>query len=169
MKKFIFALTVFCLSFSVFADKAEANHGVRPYGIYSGYYSNYIYRWGWITPGIYVGALGYNYVPYVRPYRPNRFAAIAYSAKTGSTGWSYGNFNRYDAERGAVNGCGDATCESFLWVRNGCAALAKDSTSNRIGWGLARQKYQARSTAIRGCRRGGTATDCKIIAWACSG
>ncbi len=97
----------------------------------------------------------------------DRFGALAYSPRTGATGWSHDYDTRRGAERRALNGCRDnaSDCRVAIWTKNACAALA---VGRNGGWGSYwhTNKAKAKSRAIRECRK--RDKGCKVKRWICT-
>jgi hypothetical protein len=96
------------------------------------------------------------------------FGAIAYSPRTGATGWSYGKYSRGEAERAAGRNCDRYAddCRTAIWFKNACGALA---TGPNRGWGAdwGYDRREAEYRAIGTCSR--NAQGCEIRRWQCSG
>ena len=109
-----------------------------------------------------------NGVTLVSANSANRYGAIAYSPRTGATGWSHkNNRTRYDAEQRALNGCYKYAddCRIATWTRNACTALAVGRNGSwGTGWNVI--KARAKSRAIRACRK--RDSGCKIKRWICT-
>ncbi|SMC56545.1 DUF4189 domain-containing protein [Rhizobium sp. RU36D] len=99
--------------------------------------------------------------------RADSYGAIAYSPRTGSTGWSYSFDTRVGAERRAMQGCTSHArdCRIAIWFVNACGALSVGSSGWGSGWGSdrARAEYEAN----RSCS--GQTRGCRVIRWQCSG
>ena len=113
---------------------------------------------------------GFTYLPYHqnRPYY-SRFGAVAYSVHTKNVGlaWNHNTLNEAVAQ--ALSFCGVGDCRPVVWVQGGCAALAVNRVSTRIGWSYADSQLRATTGALRACHSGenGSAR-CNIEAWICS-
>jgi hypothetical protein len=85
---------------------------------------------------------------------PNdRFAAIAYSSKTGKWGWGSNYPTKAAAIARALKECGRRDAETF-WCRNAWGALAlSDKKPGVYGWSWGATEAAARSDAIRQCRK----------------
>jgi hypothetical protein len=92
------------------------------------------------------------------------FAAISYNKNTGLYGFSKGYSTRAAAEERAAQECG-AYCETVIWARDACAALATAS-SHAYGTGWDTDQESANQTAMNVCS--GYADDCSIVAEVCS-
>ena len=92
------------------------------------------------------------------------FAAISYNKDTGLCGYSKGYGTRAAAEERAAQECGPY-CETVIWARDACAALATAS-SHAYGTGWDTDQESADQTAMNGCST--YADDCKLMAEVCS-
>ena len=103
----------------------------------------------------------------------NYFAAIAANKAIGTYGYAFDQLTRPAAEARALAECQDASpthasqCQTYVWVRNGCAALAarerNDGSLSRIAWGIGNTKRKAKQRALEA---GGPRTS--ILAWVCT-
>ncbi|MBV9515095.1 MAG: protein kinase [Mycobacteriaceae bacterium] len=72
------------------------------------------------------------------PVTGSKFVVIAYSGATGAYGWANNYDNQDDANTAAMNFCkqyGGTDCKLAAWAKDGCAAVAKSSTSWHGGYG----------------------------------
>lgn len=92
------------------------------------------------------------------------FAAISYNKNTGLYGYSKGYNTREAAEERAAQECGPG-CETILWTRDACAALATAS-SHAYGYGWDTDQESANQTAMNGCSE--YAGDCSLVVEVCS-
>lgn len=92
------------------------------------------------------------------------YGAIAFSNSSGALGWANDYGSRGSAENAAMSECGGG-CESVLWFRNACGAIAT-SSDHSYGTGWATSRGQAEAIAMRGCRQ--HASDCSIERWVCT-
>ncbi len=96
------------------------------------------------------------------------YAAIAYSRSTGNSGYAFNFATRAGAEARALERCGASDCSIYVWVRNGCCALAVGD-GNRYGWSWrygANAYSEARSRAMAECNA--RTGNCRIVAWTCT-
>jgi hypothetical protein len=94
----------------------------------------------------------------------DHFGAIAFSTKTGATGYSYDYGSGIDAQNAALYSCGpDCTVVSVF--TNACGAFAVGA--NR-GWGSAwaSSGSQAQINAMNSCSA--RTLDCTVVQWACT-
>jgi serine/threonine-protein kinase len=94
---------------------------------------------------------------------PDSFGAIAITPDASVWGYAYNHPTRAEAERQALEECGQADCQVKLWFKNACGAIAKDDQGN-LGWAWAETRTQAEAEAISSC---GTGT-CQIETWVCT-
>jgi len=92
------------------------------------------------------------------------FAAISYNKETGLYGYSKGYSSRDGAEERAAQECGPG-CETVIWTRDACAALATAS-SHAYGTGWDTDQESANQTAMNICS--GYADDCSLVVEVCS-
>jgi serine/threonine-protein kinase len=153
-------------------SRAEANWPpYQPY-VYESVYVNTGVAFGWgyfpIVYPYYVPYYGYSY-----PWLGTGFGAIAYSPQTGKVGWSYAYGTRLAAEQAAQAYCGDWTCASVVWVRNGCAAIAgaasiiESPAAPFVGWAYDGTAQGAMANANYACEVG-SGHPCQNLAWVCS-
>ena len=83
---------------------------------------------------------------------PNdRFGALAYSPKTGKSGWGSNYPTKAAAIARAVKECGRRDAKTF-WFRNAWGALAlSDKSPGGYGWSWGATEAEARSNALRQC------------------
>lgn len=95
------------------------------------------------------------------------YGAIAYSASTGSHGYSYDYPTRADAEYRAMQECNayGPGCQVATWFQGQCGALATGQTG---GWGgsYGATQYQAEQKALQICRQHDR--NCQIVRWVCT-
>ena len=175
-----FALALLCapgLSKQAHADTPVAEsavaqhaygHGIG-YGpiVHVGTYGGYPVGWGiyGFGPVFLPPFYGHSY-NWTGPWAPT-FGALAYSPDTGQVGYGWGQPSRFHAENTALNFCGDATCESVVWVRGGCAAIAKSPELESISWSYAYTRVGAELHAKAGCEDAGGLA-CETLVWVCS-
>lgn len=94
---------------------------------------------------------------------PDSFGAIATTPDANVWGYAYDHPSRAEAERQALEECGESDCQVKLWFKNACGAVAKDDQGN-LGWAWGETQTQAEAEAISSC---GTGT-CKIETWVCT-
>jgi len=151
----------------------------RIHRIYRSDFPPFVYRrvttgvtatFGWYPYGVYkyVPVYGHSYWRNFG-YQPrfSKFAAIAYSAKTGNRGYSYRASTRWAGERIAKLQCGAKDCETVVWVQGGCAAVAKSQAGQEFAWAIDSTLWSAQRWAMIGCRRSG-AKDCRMLSRTCS-
>jgi hypothetical protein len=92
------------------------------------------------------------------------YAAISYNKQTGLYGYSKGYDTQDGAEERAAQECGPG-CETIIWARDACVALATAS-SHAYGGGWDTDQESANQTAMNGCSQ--YADDCEIVAEVCS-
>jgi hypothetical protein len=98
-------------------------------------------------------------------FADNHFAAIAYSPATGSSGTSWNYCNAGSAQQSAIGYCGQADCQSFLWVENQCGAVAV-AKNGASGWALNGDRGLARANALTQCE--GVGDGCVVLADVCT-
>lgn len=91
----------------------------------------------------------------------DNFGAIA-TSDSGAWGYGYDYPSRAQAERAALEECGDADCRVQVWFKNACGAVAKDGTN--LGWGWAGSRQEAEANAMSECGTGA----CRVVTWACT-
>ena len=94
---------------------------------------------------------------------PDSYGAIATTPKAEFWGYSYDHPTQAEAERQALEECGQSECKIQVWFKNACGAIAKDDTGN-LGWAWANTRPQAEAEAISTCGNG----TCKIETWVCT-
>ena len=92
------------------------------------------------------------------------YAAVSYNKQTGLYGYSKGYDTQDGAEERAAQECGPG-CETLLWVRDACAALAT-SASHAYGSGWDTDGESASQTAMNACSE--YADDCSVVVEVCS-
>ena len=101
------------------------------------------------------------------------FGAIAYSPAADNSAAATDKPNRDEAEQAALASCRKATksnpdsCQSAIWFKNACGALAKDKKSTAWGTGWGDTQKIATNWAVGVCKQYG-GTDCKLVVSACS-
>jgi len=101
------------------------------------------------------------------------YGAIAYSPESDNSAAVADQPTQEDAESAALKSCRDETkanpdsCQSALWFKNACGALAKDATSSAWGTGWGDTQKIATDWAIKVCQQYG-GTDCKLTVAVCS-
>jgi Domain of unknown function (DUF4189) len=98
-----------------------------------------------------VFALALGLAPALQAAPGDRFAAIAYSPRTGR----WGSGSNYPTKSGAIvralRECGSRGAQSF-WCRNSWIAVAVSNRSpGGFGWAYGDSAYAARNNAIRQC------------------
>ena len=93
------------------------------------------------------------------------YAAIAYSESTGRVGYQFNTYRLEDAEQAALYRCGAYDCNVKVWVRNGCASLAR-ATNGTLGWSWSTSLSIAQSQSLYECSLRGHS--CGVLAWACT-
>lgn len=90
------------------------------------------------------------------------FGAIAYSRSTTAHGWAKDHPSRDAAQRAAVSICRKHAddCQTVVWFKNGCGALATGSSG--YGWGWGEQQSIADNDAIKMCAKGSTNCSVKL-------
>ncbi len=94
---------------------------------------------------------------------PDSYGAIATTPNAEAWGYSYDHATQAEAERHALEKCGQSDCQIQVWFKNACGAVAKDEQGN-LGWAWAKTQKQAEAEAISTC---GTGT-CKVETWVCT-
>lgn len=102
----------------------------------------------------------------------NHFGAIAIEPQTHAFGWGAGYSTKAGAIDRSVQACRNhATnpnhCVAYIWVRNGCAAVAyknKASGGYQYGWGVGYTKAVAKQQA-----RAAVGAGAHDLVWVCSG
>ncbi|MBE9224978.1 DUF4189 domain-containing protein [Phormidium sp. LEGE 05292] len=91
----------------------------------------------------------------------DNFGAIA-TSDSGAYGYAYDYPTQEQAERAALEKCGEEGCQIQVWFKNACGAVAKDD--EHLGWGWAGTRAQAEANAVSQCGTGA----CKVVTWACT-
>ncbi|MFB2983791.1 DUF4189 domain-containing protein [Microseira sp. BLCC-F43] len=91
----------------------------------------------------------------------DNYGAIA-TSDSGAWGYGYNYPTRAQAERAALEECGEAGCEIQVWFKNACGAVAKDGTN--LGWAWAQSREEAEANAVSECGTGA----CQVVTWACT-
>ncbi|AKG22898.1 DUF4189 domain-containing protein [Calothrix sp. 336/3] len=114
--------------------------------------------------------LGFNNIQPAAAQPRDNYGAIAYSRQTRANGTSWNFATRDAAERAAVRECerysGSGDCQSMIWFRNACAALA-EADNGALGWAWNRDRGPAEREAVRQCFRY-RGDNCKVIRWTCT-
>ncbi len=106
------------------------------------------------------------------PTAPNtgvheRFGAIAYSPSSGAHGYSFDLSTQTGAEARALAECNSqgSGCQSVMWFRNACGALAVGSDR---GWGSAwgTDRQAAEQKALVQCKN--HSSGCSVVRWVCT-
>ncbi|MDY7055462.1 DUF4189 domain-containing protein [Limnospira fusiformis] len=93
----------------------------------------------------------------------DHYGAIATSTTNPAIwGYSHGYPTLAQAQRYALEYCGQADCQIRVWFKNGCGAIATNGSNIGSAWAVNRAEAEARS--IVACGQG----DCKIEVWACT-
>lgn len=93
----------------------------------------------------------------------SRWGAIAFSPRTGHTGYSWDHPTAGAAARAAVRECGRSDCQTLVTVANGCAALAQ-APNRALGWAYGAALRDARRSAVRATPARGA----RAIGWVCT-
>jgi len=96
----------------------------------------------------------------------DNFGAIAYSPSSGADGYSYDYSTQAEAEEHALAECnsrGDG-CQSALWFRNACGALAVGPDGWGSAWG--NDQETAEQNALDACK--GHSENCSVTRWVCT-
>lgn len=80
----------------------------------------------------------------------DQFAAIAYSASTGATGWSYNYSDLGEAQIAATNQCNASDALVIAWSRNAWCALAV-AEDGSYGWSWGNTQEEAEAAALANC------------------
>ena len=92
--------------------------------------------------------------------------AIAFSQRTGASGWSKNFDSKRAASNAALDYCNAEDCRVVYNFTNSCAALAAgDGGGYGVDWDI--KKGRAERKALRACENYGN-TGCHIIISACS-
>ncbi|MDY7019846.1 MAG: DUF4189 domain-containing protein [Cyanobacteriota bacterium] len=94
---------------------------------------------------------------------PDSYGAIAATPDGEVWGYAYDYPSREQAEKRALEECGQSNCQVQVWFKNACGAVAKDA-EKKIGWAWADTREQAEAKAVAAC---GTGT-CRVETWACT-
>jgi hypothetical protein len=106
------------------------------------------------------------------PAGQDRFAAIAVEPATAAYGYSFNFSTKAGAKQEAKHQCRLAAdvpsnCKTYVWVRNGCAAVAfKGSASAGYTYGAA---FAATKRLAKQRARNAAGSGSQTLAWACSG
>jgi hypothetical protein len=131
------------------------------YGTYPGWYNAFPY--------------GYSYWAYYNyNFYYSTFGVIAYSPQHDWAGIAWGAPTLTHARNWALYYCTAPGCEPVVWVRGGCAAVARGTVETEEGplpgpvaWGIHGYRYGAQSRALQACHQSGQEL-CSIRAWVCS-
>lgn len=98
---------------------------------------------------------------------PSAYGAIAYSRKTGASGYAYGWDSQAKAESVALENCKKEAddCESTVWYEGECGAVA--ANGGNPYWGLGNDASAAGASAMDQCQKAGN-QNCKIVVARCS-
>ncbi|MDE2165575.1 MAG: DUF4189 domain-containing protein [Alphaproteobacteria bacterium] len=99
---------------------------------------------------------------YCQRHSSAAFGALAYSPKTGQTGWAASYDTQDAADQKAVSGCGADDCGVVIRFNDACAALAANG-NGRYATRAGSSQMDAEGLALEAC--GG---DCRIQVWSCS-
>jgi len=103
-----------------------------------------------------------------KPSNSTTYAAIAYSKKTGSYGYSTKEKNKLSALRAAKRECRKHAndCKTAAWTKQQCVSLTVDTGS---GWGAnyGTSRNHARSATLRKCSSYRVNQNCKTLATIC--
>jgi hypothetical protein len=96
----------------------------------------------------------------------DNFGAIAYSPSSGADGYSYDYATQAEAEERALAECNSRGegCQSVLWFRNACGALAVGPDGWGTGW--AEDQGTAEENARDECSK--HSGHCAVTRWACT-
>jgi hypothetical protein len=101
------------------------------------------------------------------------YGAIAYSPESDNSAAAADKATQREAEDEALKSCRDETksnpdsCQSALWFKDACGALAKDSKGSAWGTGWGDTQKIATNWALNVCRQFG-GSDCKLVVSICS-
>lgn len=101
------------------------------------------------------------------------YGAIAYSPESDNAAAAGDKATQKEAEEVALNSCRNATksnpdsCQSALWFKDSCGALARDAKGTAWGTGWGDSQQIASDWAINVCRQFG-GSDCKLVVAICS-
>ncbi len=101
----------------------------------------------------------------------NYFGAIAVEPKTGASGYAYNYATKAGAKNAALSECKSVAnkpwnCQVFVWVKNGCAAVAYKNYANgsrSYSWGIGYTKRQAKNRA-----KNELGTGARVLTWVCT-
>jgi Domain of unknown function (DUF4189) len=99
---------------------------------------------------------------YCRSHSSDAFGALAYSLKTGQTGWAASYDTQDAADQKAVGSCGADDCGVVVRFDDACAALAANG-NGRYATRVGSSQMDAEGLALEAC--GG---DCRVEVWSCS-
>lgn len=88
------------------------------------------------------------------------FGAIAYSARTGRYGWSYGAADQAVAERMALTNCAAADATVVAWAQHSHLAFAIGANGG-YGYGWASNAQDAQRRAMTNCTN--QTTNCRLV------
>lgn len=92
-----------------------------------------------------------------------QYGAIAYSTKSGASGWAYNAPTRELAEQRAMDKCKSRDCKVAVWFFNNCGALAVGPDGALGGaYGETRQDAETRATRVCGNEA------CRPKVWVCN-
>ncbi len=94
---------------------------------------------------------------------PDNYGAIAITPDGQVWGYAFDYPTREQAEKRALQECGQSSCQIQVWFKNACGAVAKDETG-KLGWAWANTRQQAEAAAVVACGNG----SCRTETWACT-
>ncbi|KKD39025.1 DUF4189 domain-containing protein [Limnoraphis robusta] len=94
---------------------------------------------------------------------PDSYGAIAITPDGKMWGYSFDYPTREQAEKRALQECGQSSCKIQVWFKNACGAVAKDQ-NGKLGWAWADTRQQAEAAAVAACGNG----SCRTETWACT-
>ena len=103
--------------------------------------------------------------PQDRSRSNDMYGAISYSKSSDRCGTAYNYRSRAEAESKAMSECGESDCETKIWFKNGCGALAT-SSDRTAGWAWAGNRSSAERRALQECGKRGN--KCKVRCWSCT-
>ncbi len=80
----------------------------------------------------------------------NQYAAIAYSSSTGNAAYSYSWSDLGDAQKAAIEACGETDALIVTWSQNCWCALAV-ADDGSYGYASGNTQEEAESTALANC------------------
>ena len=91
------------------------------------------------------------------------YGSIAINQQTGNYGYSYDYYDRYSAERSAVNQCG-YDCIAVVYFYNTCTLVAWSPSTKAYGWYSSRNRSLNNRSAVNYCG----SYDCRVIVDMCT-